>query len=98
MLGASVSLVANAISTPVPHFAYRRREPENTVLHRVMLEHLSTFFAMAEDRAGAGSARLGLPRHVRRELAGFQDCGILSRGFVRVACGTCKQSIVVAYS
>ena len=64
----------------------------------MMLEHLSTFFAMVDGRVGVASLRAGLPRYVRRELAGFVDCGVLSRGFVRVACDTCKQSIVVAYS
>jgi hypothetical protein len=63
-----------------------------------MREHLSTFLARVDARSqGMGSGR-GLPRHVRRELAGFIDCGILARGFVRVACGACKQSIVVAFS
>lgn len=63
-----------------------------------MLEHLSTFFAQADGRAAGDFTRRGLPQHVRRELAGYIDCGILSRGFVRAACPACKQSIVVAYS
>ena len=63
-----------------------------------MLEHLSTFFATVDGRIGVESARAGLPRYVRRELVGIVDCGVLSRGFVRVYCSDCRQSILVAYS
>ena len=78
--------------------AYRRRTPEDTVLHRLVLEHLSTFLAMVDDRASGDFGGRGLPRHVRRELAGYIDCDILARGFVRLACPAGKQSILVAYS
>ncbi|MCP5069371.1 MAG: transposase, partial [bacterium] len=40
----------------------------------------------------------GLPRHVRRELEGFLSCGILCRGFVRVYCDSCHDSMLVAFS
>ena len=65
---------------------YRRRQPAETVLYQVMQEHLETFLARTE----AGAAGPGLPRHVRRELARFLDCGFLARGFCRVVCGTCS--------
>ena len=77
---------------------YRRRQPEDSVLYRVMQEHLSTFLAMADARAEIDPSGSGLPRYVRRELDGFLSCGILARGFVRAFCPSCRQSILVAYS
>ena len=90
------------LSSPDPAQAavaiYRRRRPEDTSLYRVMQEHLSTFFAMADARAEAGPIGAGLPRHVRREFEEFMACGILARGFCRVLCPDCGQSALVAYS
>ena len=71
---------------------YRRREPETTVLHEVMREHLETFLAhIREDGRG-------LPRHVENELRKYIACGQLSEGFVRVVCHTCKDEMLVALS
>jgi hypothetical protein len=46
---------------------YVRRQPEGTVLHQVVREHLETFLAEARLRGGGG----GLPRFVERELHGI---------------------------
>ncbi len=74
---------------------YRRREPEDTVLYRVLAEYLETFLA----GAGQGNGmRSGLPRFVERELRGFLDCGILARGFCRVHCTACGRDALVAFS
>jgi hypothetical protein len=43
---------------------YVRRQPERTVLHHVVREHLETFLAEACLRGGGD----GLPRFVEREL------------------------------
>ena len=51
------------------------RRPEETVLYRVVQEHLATFLAGAEE---GGS----LPRFVKREFASFLECGILVHGIV----------------
>ena len=66
---------------------YRRREPEQTVLHEVLRKHLNTFLA-AND----------LPRHVHRALRGYLDCGVLAKGFVRVRCPDCREESLVAFS
>ena len=58
---------------------YVRREPEHTVPHRVVSEHLETFLAEARLR-GDGE---GLPRFVERELREFLTCGVLANGFAR---------------
>ena len=54
-----------------------RRQPEQSVLHRVVREHLETFLAEARQRGGGD----GLPRFVERELREFLTCGVMARGF-----------------
>jgi hypothetical protein len=39
-----------------------------------------------------------LPKHVRDEFDAFMDCGILAKGFLRLACGDCKKEKLVAFS
>ncbi len=53
---------------------YVRRQPEQTVLHRVIREHLETFLAEARQRSGGE----GLPRFVERELREFLTCGVMA--------------------
>jgi hypothetical protein len=59
----------------------------------VLLSHLQTFLARADERAGPG-----LPRFVRRELYAYLDCGILANGFARVHCSSCGRDELVAFS
>lgn len=73
---------------------YIRRQPEHTVLHRVIREHLETFLAEARLRGGGE----GLPRFVERELREFLTCGVLAEGFARFRCGDCQREILVAFS
>ena len=72
--------------------AYQRREPEKTVLYRVVQHHLETFLASARDQGRV------VPRFVERELRAFLDCGLLCRGFLRVRCQDCGRERLVAYS
>ncbi len=51
------------------------------------MEHLNTFFATHD-----------LPRHVRRTLRQYVDCGVLAKGFVRVRCPECRHESLVAFS
>ena len=73
---------------------YVRRQPEQTVLHQVVLAHLETFLAEARLRGGGE----GVPRFVERELREFLTCGILARGFARFRCRGCDREILVAFS
>jgi len=70
-----------------------RRESEQSVLRRVVREHLETF--LAEAPAGG---REGLPRFVERERREFLTCGVMARGFARVRCAGCAREILVAFS
>ncbi len=71
---------------------YRRREPETTVLYRVVQQNLETFLASAREQGRV------VPRFVERELRAYLDCGLLRRGFLRVRCGACGQERLVAFS
>jgi hypothetical protein len=73
---------------------YVRRQPERTVLHHVVREHLETFLAEARLRDSGE----GLPRFVERELREFLTCGAMARGFARFRCPSCKREILVAFS
>ena len=73
---------------------YERRQPEQTVLHRVVREHLETFLAEARQRGGGE----GLPRFVERELREFLTCGVMARGFASFRCDGCAREILVAFS
>ena len=72
--------------------SYERRRPEDTLLHQIVREHLSTFLAEAESSGGR------IPHHVRCAFDGYLRCGILAYGFARAFCTTCKKSLLVGFS
>src|SRR5881394_2974215 len=74
--------------------AYRRREPEGTLLHATVRSHFKTFLAQVEER-GDGA---GLPRFVVSEFERYLACGILANGFARVRCTPCGDEMLVAFS
>jgi hypothetical protein len=74
---------------------YQRRQPERTLLYRVVARELDALDQWLADRSPYGH---GLPAHVRRELEGFLDCGLLGRGFTRVVCRQCRFEHLVAFS
>ena len=74
--------------------AYRRRQPENSLLYQIVSAHLESFLARAADLADGR----GLPPFVERELRAYLRCGILAHGFVRVHCDTCGQDALVGFS
>ena len=76
---------------------YDRRQPEKSVLYKIVQEHGQTLFAQAEAQGEHG---YGYPAHVKREFERYQACGILQHGFARIACDTpdCKSERLVAYS
>jgi hypothetical protein len=72
--------------------AYRRREPEESVLYGVVQGELETFLARAHARERP------VPRFVERELRAYLACGILAHGFLRVRCDACGCDRLVAFS
>lgn len=76
----------------MPGDGYRRREPEKTVLYRALHRHLPLFLYRAE------TSGRELPGFVRNELKAFLKCGILTHGFARFECKSCRHNHVVALS
>ena len=70
-----------------------RHRPEQTTLYRLVQQHAATFFAQAEDAAGAD-----LPQFIKDEFDAFPECGILTHGFLRLHCGACGHDKLVAFS
>ena len=66
-------------------------EAEQTTLYCLVQQHAATtFFAQAEDAAGAD-----LPQFVKHE---FLECGILAHGFLKLRCGECGHDQLLAFS
>ena len=63
------------------------------MLYRLVQQHTATFFAQAEDAAGAD-----LPQFFKDEFDTFVECGILAHGFLRLRCGDCGHDKLVAFS
>jgi hypothetical protein len=72
---------------------YRRHEPEKSVLHSIIREHLETFLAQARRLHGDGC-----PRFIEREFRRYVECGLLCRGFARIRCPECGHEQLVAFS
>ena len=80
-----------AATRPLPP-GYRPRQPEGTILHRVVRENLPTFLEAAREHGP------GLPLYVADELKDFLTCGVLAHGFARVRCTACGDEILVGFS
>jgi transposase-like zinc-binding protein len=74
--------------------AYQRRRPQTTALYEVVRDNLETLYAAIDD----GALAVRLPKHAKKELEAFLDCGLLCRGFARLHCASCEYSQLVAFS
>ncbi|WP_194858673.1 transposase [Myxococcus sp. AB056] len=72
--------------------AYRRRQPEGTVLYEAVRESLATLLSETSD-VGRGPSR-----YVEGDFARYLECGVLVHGFARVRCESCKGELLVAFS
>jgi hypothetical protein len=72
---------------------YEPRRPENTLLHRVVRNHLASFLEQA-----AQVPEPGVPRFVDKELQAYLRCGVLALGFCRLQCGGCSYERLVPSS
>ena len=75
--------------------AYRRREPEETVLYQVVQQNLETFLARMREACPDHDP---VPDYVESTLRGYLECGILAHGFGRCWCPSCGHGFAVAYS
>jgi hypothetical protein len=74
--------------------SYRCRQPETTGLYEVVRDNLETLYGAIDDSA----LDIQLPKHAKKELEAYLDCGLLCRGFARLRCGSCDESRLVAFS
>ena len=73
---------------------YRRHRPETTALYEVVRDNLETLLGAVDD----GALAVRIPRHARKELLAYLDCGLLCRGFARLKCRGCSETRLVAFS
>ena len=73
---------------------YERHRPETTALYEIVRDNVDTLYAAIDD--GAIDARI--PKHAKKELDAFLDCGLLCRGFARLWCARCNESRLVSFS
>lgn len=59
-----------------------------------MRDNLETLYGAIDD----GALAVRVPKHAKKELAAYLDCGLLCRGFARLRCGSCGESRLVAFS
>jgi hypothetical protein len=91
--GYSPLTLADAELTLCESFGtYVPRNPEKTVLYRVVAGHLETFLARQRERDRV------VPRFVEQELRAFLDCGVLARGFLRIHCDACRLDRLLPFS
>ena len=78
-----------------PHLApvYAPRRPKETLLHKVVSEHLDEFLEQAAEHYARP-----LPRYVVDALRGYLACGDFERGFARCRCEACGYDILVPFT
>ena len=79
-------------STPV----YRPRDPRNTPLYRILVDHLETLLAVYEEQFEPRFGRLG--EHVERQVRAYLECGLFSAGCARVRCPDCGHEFLLPFS
>ena len=87
-------VVAAAFPPSASHHAYQRHRPETTALYEVVRDNLETLYGAIDDEALA----VRIPKHARKELEAYLECGLLCRGFARLRCEECGESRLVALS
>lgn len=75
--------------------SYRRHEPEKGLWHKIVRENLLSLLEGAKD---PDDPRSGIPSFVERELTDVLNCGVLSVGFIRWRCPSCRFERIVAFS
>ncbi len=73
---------------------YRRHRPETTALYEVVRDNLETLYGAIGD----GALAVRIPKHARKELEAYFDCGLLCRGFARLKCQDCGEGRLVSFS
>src|SRR5277367_1257401 len=67
---------------------YERHRPETTALYELVRDNLDTLYGAIDD----GALDVRLPKHAKKEIEAYLDCGLLCCGFARLRCGSCDES------
>ena len=67
--------------------------PELTTLYEVVRDNLETPYGAIDD----GALAVKLPKHAKKELEAYLNCGLLCRGFALLKCGDCDERRLVAF-
>ncbi|WP_437954768.1 transposase zinc-binding domain-containing protein [Sorangium sp. So ce119] len=73
---------------------YERRRPEKTTLYEIVRDNVETLYGAIDD----GAIAVRIPKHAKKEIEAYLDCGLLCRGFARLRCERCEESRLVAFS
>ena len=79
--------------SPSPVLSYHRHQPEKTLLYKLIQENLLDFYHQLEKEQ-----EKELPYFVKKEFEEFLKCGLLSYGFLRLQCQSCKKERLLAFS
>ena len=93
LLAASASFSLNT-TWGLETTLFGRHRPETRSLYEVVRDNLETLYGAIDD----GAIAVRIPKHARKELEAYLDCGLLCRGFARLRCEECGESQVVAFS
>jgi len=74
--------------------AYRPRQPADTLLYRVVQNHLETFLALCRKESEAER----MSAHAEHDLRRFLERGILANGFARARCDDCGYDFRITFS
>jgi hypothetical protein len=74
---------------------YRPREPQGTLLHRIVREHYATLRELSINPDDPSS---GLPEFIDKEFEAFLGCAALPRGFTRLRCDRCGHERLLGFS
>ena len=83
------ALTGETVGRRGARLVYERRRPQATTLYEVVRDNIETLYRAVDE----GAVPITLPAFVRKELEGYLDCGLLCRGFARVACDGCNSPL-----
>lgn len=70
---------------------YERHRPEESLLYQVVSRNMQSFFKKCEESGHP------VPKFIKKEFESFLRCGVLSYGFARVYCQTCKNDRLIGF-
>jgi hypothetical protein len=79
---------ARRVAAAARDIPYERHRPELTALYELVRDNLETLYGAIDD----GALDVRVPKHAKKELEAYLDCGLLSRGFAHLVCESCGEA------